>query len=147
MNRNESIFRPSATVSRIGPMESCTCRRGGPSTPLAGWRSAFALTKRTCCPRRFCSLENEPEERHPMNQSILFNHGKFLSLSLSLSNLSLFLQTSQFLSLHQILVLLICPPGLTTKNVFPISLHSAHQESVIITFSPLTLFWPSATIS
>ena len=25
---------------------------------------------------RFCSLENEPEERHPMNQSILFNHGK-----------------------------------------------------------------------
>ena len=60
-----SVFRPSATVSRIGLMESCTCRRccGGPPfhPPLTnhhlclawepdGWlgRSAFTLTKRTC---------------------------------------------------------------------------------------------------
>ncbi len=27
------LFRPSATVSRIGLMESCTCRRGGPPPP------------------------------------------------------------------------------------------------------------------
>ena len=27
---------------------------------------------------RFCSLENEPEETHPMNQSILYNHGLFI---------------------------------------------------------------------
>ncbi len=56
---DEFLFRPSATVSRIGLMESCTCRCrwcGGPP-PLASWppsrdgwlgRSAFALTKRTC---------------------------------------------------------------------------------------------------
>ncbi len=58
------VFRPSATVSRMGLMESCTCHcRGGPPptpwlTPLPwlanpprdGWlgRSAFALTKRIC---------------------------------------------------------------------------------------------------
>ncbi len=26
------LFRPSATASRIGPMESCTCQHGGPPT-------------------------------------------------------------------------------------------------------------------
>ena len=54
------VFRPSATVSRIGLMESrlhC-CRGGPPLPPLVGWltpprdgwlgRWAFALTKRTC---------------------------------------------------------------------------------------------------
>ncbi len=60
-----SVFRPSATVSRIGLMESRLCRcRGGPPSQLAdppgwlppprdGWlgRSAFALTKRTCYSR------------------------------------------------------------------------------------------------
>ena len=25
----------------------------------------------------FCSLPDEPEERHPMNQSILYNHGQY----------------------------------------------------------------------
>ncbi len=57
------LFRPSATVSRIGLMESCLrhchCRGGPPlagyplllaDPPRGGWlgRSAFALTKRTC---------------------------------------------------------------------------------------------------
>ena len=26
---------------------------------------------------RFCSLADDPEERHAMNQSILYNHGKW----------------------------------------------------------------------
>ena len=30
----------------------------------------------------FCQLENEPEETHPMNQSILYNHGKLQVFSL-----------------------------------------------------------------
>ncbi len=51
------IFRPSATVSRIGLMESCMCCRcrGGPPPPCLAWErdawlghSAFTLTKRTC---------------------------------------------------------------------------------------------------
>ena len=35
----ELIFRPSATVSRIGLMESCTCQHGGLPPPLAGYPS------------------------------------------------------------------------------------------------------------
>ena len=31
-NHVKPIFRPSVTAGRIGPMESCTCRRGGPPT-------------------------------------------------------------------------------------------------------------------
>ncbi len=38
-----TFFRPSATVSRIGLMESCTC-----CCHCHGGRSAFTLTKRTC---------------------------------------------------------------------------------------------------
>ena len=62
--RKQVFFRPSATVSRIGLMESCTCRRGGPAPPATDWppphkadppwerdgwlgRSAFTLTKHT----------------------------------------------------------------------------------------------------
>ena len=29
-NKIALVFRPSATVSRIGLMESCTCHHGGP---------------------------------------------------------------------------------------------------------------------
>ena len=48
-----ALFRLSATVSRIGLMESRHCRGGplaGYPPPRDGWlgRSAFALTKRTC---------------------------------------------------------------------------------------------------
>ena len=50
------VFSPSANVSQIGLMESCTCCRGGPPPPPLAWwqrdgwlgRSAFTLIKRTC---------------------------------------------------------------------------------------------------
>ena len=69
------LFRPSATASRIGLMESrvrCHCCCGGPpwladppawlaTPPRDGWlgRSAFALTKRTCFQCARVSVEDE----------------------------------------------------------------------------------------